>query len=162
MKVILIGFMGSGKSTVAKHLAQILQLPIWEMDTMILEHSGASSIPQLFEDHGETHFRALERNVAEQLSHETQGIISTGGGIITEPQNLVLLRKHGAHVVYLHTRFETLQERLQHEIANRPLWANPEQTHALYNQRLPEYKAASDVQINTDTSTPTQVAAQIA
>lgn len=158
--IYLIGFMGSGKSTVAAVLGLLLQRPVVDLDMLIVTRSRRS-IATLFRDQGEAHFRQLETEALRSLSAATACIVATGGGIVGSAENWRLMRENGV-IVYLQARWETLQPRLQRS-DERPL-ANPEQgwdaAYLLLQQRLPLY-AQADFTVVTDGLTPTQVAEQI-
>ena len=85
--IVLVGFMGSGKTTVGKLLAEQTGMPLVDMDTQIEERAG-KTINEIFAQDGEPHFRALEREMAQELASKTGQIISTGGGIVLNPDNI--------------------------------------------------------------------------
>ena len=158
MKLVLIGFMGSGKTVVSTHLSARLNLPCIEMDELILKKSGHSSISKIFEEKGESCFRDLETEVAADLKF-VSGIISTGGGAVTA-RNLPSFRAGDGKLVYLSTRFETLKERLKGD-QTRPLFVDPQKAHALYTAREKTYQESADYTIVTDSLTPTQICEEI-
>ena len=84
MKIVLIGFMATGKSTVAPLVAAKLGLEVVEMDDLIVKQSGRQSIVEIFEDGGEAVFRKLEAAVGKSLEHRDNAVISTGGGVFLE------------------------------------------------------------------------------
>jgi len=118
MNIILIGFMGSGKSTVGKDLASKLQWSFVDSDAWIEAQAGAS-ISQIFESEGESGFRAWEQRFVHQLDN-TRGIIACGGGLPCFNDLMVELKQKGT-VVYLKASVETLVDRLKFEREDRPL-----------------------------------------
>src|SRR5579885_2276130 len=98
--IVLIGFMGSGKSTIAKLLAEKLQYKAIEMDTLIIEKSGRISDTEIFDTDGEVRFRELEVHVAKELQDVTTSVISTGGGAVMNKLVIDYLKKNGI-VVFL-------------------------------------------------------------
>jgi len=147
-KIVLIGFMGSGKSTIAASLAPKLGFDLCEMDTRIVEASGLSSIPAIFQEHGEAYFRALESQVAESLTNIRHVVISTGGGVITNSENMGYL-KHEGLVIYLKATFATVCERIG-DISTRPLFQDSSRALSLFTERTPIYESFADVTIETD------------
>ena len=159
-KIALIGFMGSGKSSVAPLLAHRLGCTLVDTDSLILTRSGFTSIPLLFSEKGETAFRDIESEVAQSLRDSKHVVISTGGGIIGRPANMEALKNAGGLVVFLMTSFEEIQRRLA-EFEDRPLFKDPKQAAALYQARFPIYTSYADIAVTTDGKTPEQVCSEI-
>ncbi|MEL6496286.1 MAG: shikimate kinase [Cyanobacteria bacterium J06623_7] len=154
LNVYLIGMMGSGKSTVGKHLAQSLNYRFVDTDSTI-EAIAKCSIPSIFETSGEDSFRELETQVLAELSVYTRSVISTGGGIVQSNVNWSYLRQ--GLVVWLDVELNTLQTRVAQD-TNRPL---ADQLESLLATRLPLYDQA-DLRISpTPEQSPPEVAAQI-
>ncbi len=150
--IILVGFMGCGKSTIGRELSQLLCYPLIDTDQLITEQEGCS-IPSLFETHGEAHFRQLESNVLRELSaeSETRHIISTGGGLPVSSENAELLRKIG-YVVWLQSSVDTILERTA-KTSNRPLLQCEDprsKIQELLEIRAPIYEACSHLSISTE------------
>jgi shikimate kinase len=97
--IILIGFMGTGKSTIGRNLSQTFGYPLIDTDQLIVEQQGCS-IPKIFEEKSEQAFRDMETEVLKSLIKHSGHIIATGGGIIGRPENRQLLRELG-YVVWL-------------------------------------------------------------
>ncbi len=116
--VILAGFMGTGKSTVAELLAERWGLASVDTDTLIAERVG-TSIAELFAAEGEEHFRDLETQVLRELAQEQGLVISSGGGMLLRPENVELLRGMGP-IVCLHASPEVILARTA-DSNNRPL-----------------------------------------
>lgn len=149
--IVLIGFMGSGKTSVGTKLARVLDYKFLDTDAYIEEEHG-KTIATIFASEGEASFRALETNVLSKLKHHLHGyVISTGGGMPMKEENIQLLREMG-HIVFLKTSKEVIYERLKDD-KNRPLLQgdNPMQKiEDLINYRTPIYEAAADHVIVTD------------
>ena len=118
--IVLVGFMGSGKTTVGKLLATKTGMPLLDMDAMIVKRTG-KSINEIFADEGEAHFRTLERTLVQELAATEGNIISTGGGIVLNPDNIADFEKTGL-VVCLLADAETVLDRVKQD-ASRPLLA---------------------------------------
>lgn len=160
MQAILVGFMGSGKTTVGQLLAKKLQTSHRDLDALIVEKAG-KSIQQIFDDEGEGAFRRLEHAVLkEALTGE--GILSTGGGTPIQPANFDLLKASRVPVVLLDVAPETIVQRLSGDNA-RPLVKKMGLAGLvdLKNQRDSRYHEVSDVEIKTDAMSPSRVAATI-
>ncbi len=162
MKISLIGFMGSGKSTVGRLIAGKLNIKLIEMDELLLELSGFDSINEIFEKHGETRFRELEIDTAKTLAKQEDCVISTGGGVVMNKIIIDYLKKSNdkAIVVFLNTKFETLSERLEGD-TSRPLFQNTQKAKNLYDFRLPLYEEYADAEVTTDNKPPEKIAAEI-
>lgn len=149
--VVLIGFMGSGKSTVGKKLADALSFRFSDTDAMIEEAYG-KTISKIFEEDGEAYFRNAETELLRKLSGEAKGLVlATGGGMPMREENAALLREIGT-VIFLEAKIETILERLQND-TGRPL-ADGEDREArlrpLYEKRLPVYREAADYILDTE------------
>lgn len=153
--IALIGFMGSGKSTVAIHLSEKLGFNLREIDNDIINLSHYSTINEIFDYHGEEHFRKLERQAIISAAQGKKQIISCGGGVVASPDAMELLKK-SAIVVFLHADIKTILERLNNN-ESRPLFRDMEKALVLYAQRLPLYRKYSDLEINTDNISPEQI-----
>lgn len=140
MHIYLLGFMGSGKSTVGIALAQKLAVPFYDTDRLISEHAQ-KSISQLFAEEGEHGFRPLETQALQRLTQMPAGVVATGGGVLLAPENREVIER--GFPVVLDARLETLIERLAEEKEERPLlntadWQASLQT--LYKKRMPLYQ----------------------
>ena len=154
--VCLTGFMGSGKSTVARLLASQLGWLRTDLDKCITEAAGLS-IPEIFARMGEPEFRRIEheqlaRAVAEYEETQKPRIVSLGGGTIAQPQNLALLREAGAILIWLHCPIEELSHRCA-QVTDRPLFRDEASFRRLYQERLPGYELA-DYRVESDAEPP--------
>lgn len=120
--LIFIGFMGSGKTTIGKLMAEKLALPFIDTDAAIEAQEG-KTISQIFAEKGEAFFREKEREFISGLSTEKPSVISVGGGFPAQPNAIELLNKLGL-VIYLNTSLITLIKRLKDERERRPLLSN--------------------------------------
>ena len=147
--IVLIGFMGAGKSSVGRTLARMTGLSRFDTDEMVAARFGLS-IAEIFAKHGEEKFREAETKTLRELSGKAQAIVVTGGGIVLRPENVELLREIGT-IVYLSADEETLFKRISRR-QTRPLLRteNPRATlNELLEKRLPFYRSAADVEVDT-------------
>jgi shikimate kinase len=159
--VVLVGFMGSGKSSVGRTLARRFGAPFVDVDKRI-ESSAGCRIRDLFAREGEPAFREREKAALREVLSVKGCVIATGGGAFADEENRVLLRSYGP-VVYLDTAVETLLERLAGD-RGRPLLRGgdrEEVVRALLSRRIPGYRTA-DFSVRTDGRTVEEVAAQVA
>ena len=147
MKIILIGFMGSGKTTVGRLLAKKLNFDFVEMDKLIIGQQG-KTINQIFNEVGEEGFRLLESQISKDLRKKENVVISTGGGVVINKINTDNLKKNGT-IVFLKTSFSEIKKRLKHA-ADRPLFRNLKSAEALFNIRQNLYTESADLVVNTD------------
>jgi shikimate kinase len=138
--IVLVGFMGSGKTTVGRLLAEKTGLPLVDMDTLIEERAG-KTINEIFAKEGEAYFRQLERTLVKELSEQEDQIISTGGGIVLNPENITDFERTGL-VVCLLVDPQSVLERVRHD-SSRPLLAGDKEKNIvqLLENRLPLYQA---------------------
>lgn len=155
--IYLVGFMGSGKTTVGQALAELTHQPLIDLDQMI-EQQAAMPIRTIFKTYGEAHFRQLEHDALLQ-TNEYDGIVSTGGGIVERADNREWLI--GKQVIFLETSWSTIVDRLKHD-KTRPLWQQGlVEKERLFNRRQPLYKKVSQYVIDTRQKAPTDIAEKI-
>lgn len=160
--VFLVGFMGAGKSTVGKMLAEKLGRPFVDLDARIEAAAGAR-VREVFEKIGESGFRRLERDALESLESQEPAVVACGGGIVTVDENRSTLRRLGV-VVYLQVTSGEALARIG-DVASRPLLAGPSGTLAatsLLAAREGLYRSVADVTVDTSGRTAVQVAEQAA
>jgi shikimate kinase len=159
--IVLIGFMGAGKSSVGRTLERITHRRRFDTDEIIATRFGLT-ISQIFEKRGEESFRDAESGALAELSSETDSIIVTGGGIVLRESNTARLRELGS-VIFLSADEETLFRRISRR-PTRPLLqtTDPRATlKELLQLRLPLYRAAADVEVDTSGLTHDEVARSI-
>lgn len=147
--IVLIGFMGVGKGSVARAIVKRTAMMALDTDDVI-ESIENRSVKEIFAQEGEEYFRALERKTARWLKKKVEGtIISTGGGFFKVPA----MKKIGT-IVLLNAPFDTIYERIlahpdaEKKLKKRPLFQDIEKARALYEERLPEYLKVADMVID--------------
>lgn len=148
--IFLIGFMGCGKSTMARVLAEKTGACLIEMDETIEKEAGMT-INEIFKTFGEEHFRDLESQLILRITEQGGAVVSCGGGAILRPENVENMKKNGT-IIYFSATPETIYERVRYS-TNRPLLdgnMNVEYISELMKKRLPLYEAAADVTIVVD------------
>jgi len=160
VNLALIGFMGTGKTSVGRHVAEHLGFEFLDTDELIQSHTGRT-IADIFAKDGEPAFRELERKAVQELSTREKTLISTGGGLPTNEENLAALKSF-ALVICLWASPEKIWERVKNQ-SHRPLLhdADPQKKiRELLATREPFYKQA-DVLINTDLRSVREAAQQV-
>jgi shikimate kinase len=160
VNIALIGFMGAGKSSVGRLVAEQLHFDYLDTDELIQSRAGRT-ITEIFATDGEPAFRKIESDLVQELSSRTKTVIATGGGLPINPQNLVGLKTR-ALVVCLWASPETIWERVKHQ-THRPLLHDPDpqqKIRDLLAVREPFYKQA-DVLLNTESRSVREVAQQV-
>ena len=160
--IVLIGFMGVGKGSVAREIVKVSKMVALDTDD-IIESMENRRIKKIFEEEGEVYFRALERKVARWLEKNVENtLISTGGGFYKVPN----LKKVGT-VVLLNAPFDVIYQRiLEHpnaekKLKKRPLFQDIEKARALYEERLPLYLKVADIVIDVDNKAIPKIAKEI-
>jgi shikimate kinase len=158
VNVYFVGFMGTGKTTVARALAYRLGFEWFDVDERI-ERARGKTVAQIFAEDGEPAFRAMEREFIEGGLPEKRAAVSCGGGLVVQPGMLDLLKTRGV-VICLHASIETILRRTQHGTA-RPLLnvADPlARIRALYAEREPVYRRAGTLVLTDNRSLPEIIA----
>lgn len=159
--IVLIGFMGTGKSTIAKELAKRCQMQIVEMDDEIVRRQGMS-ITDIFAEYGEEYFRDLETALLKELQTKKDQVISCGGGAVLREENVRAMKENGC-VVLLTALPQTIYERVKNN-AERPILKgnmNPEYIASLMEKRRERYETAADFTVATDGKTVPQICEEI-
>lgn len=159
--VFLVGFMGAGKSSVARIVAERLGRPFIDLDAEI-EHDAGTTIPVIFAEQGEDAFRALETEHLRALEEAPASIVACGGGIVVRPDNRALLGELG-EVVYLQVDAAEALARIG-DAATRPLLAGqggPLVATALLQAREVLYRSVADASVQTVGRTPAEVAEDV-
>ena len=160
MLITLTGFMGSGKTTVGRIVADALLCPFLDLDEIIVKKAG-KSIPEIFKAEGEDGFRRLEKQALQKTVAkyaESTVVLALGGGTVTIPGAVELLQQKTL-CIYLQAPLETLQARLEGQKAGRPLAG--EGLAERLSAREPLYQKAAHVVLDTDGLTAQEVADEI-
>ena len=159
MTIFLCGFMGCGKSTVGKLAAKKLGCGFCDTDDLIVKIEEMT-IPEIFEQKGEPHFRKVEAELVKSLCGKTV-VAACGGGAMLNPDTAKAAAEAGAEVIYLDVPFETCYSRIEGD-TNRPIVmsSTKEQLEELYNKRRSVYAAHSTITVDCSGS-PVQNAHKI-
>ncbi len=156
-RIYLVGFMGSGKTTVGRRLAKKLGWKFIDLDEEI-ERYERRTVADIFRQDGEAYFRQLERHSLEQASSSKQSVIALGGGAFLDPENRGLAENTGL-TVWLKVSFAKVGDRVKID-GTRPKLTSKEQAEGLYQSREPYY-ALAKLHVSTDDGTPETIAEEI-
>ncbi|MBX3320076.1 MAG: shikimate kinase [Nitrospira sp.] len=162
MNVVLIGYRGTGKSSVGKILAARLGRPLLSTDEEVVKFAG-QTIPAIVEQHGWEYFRDLESKVCQELAGQNGLIIDTGGGAIVRSQNVDVLKQTGK-LFWLTASVETIAKRIGSDTQRPSLTGTKsfiDEIQDVLQDRLPKYQAAGDYVIETEGRSLSQVADEI-
>ncbi|MCD7737026.1 MAG: shikimate kinase [Lachnospiraceae bacterium] len=148
--IFLIGFMGAGKSTIARTLCDLYEMKLVEMDEQIEAQEGRS-ISRIFSESGEAYFRSLETELLEDLEQMTNMVVSCGGGAAMREENIAIMRKSGS-VIYLSAEPETIYDRVKNAHTRPLLEGHMDIAYIeeLMAERHPKYQNAADFAVKTD------------
>ena len=156
-RIYLVGFMGSGKSTVGRELSLKLHVPFLDLDAEIEKAEGLP-VREIFARHGEPRFRQIEREHLKRIAESSTAIVALGGGTYIDPENRKVVDETGV-AVWLEVSFSSIRERVRPD-GTRPLLSDIKQARRLYAERLPTYKLAR-IHVLTDSRLPDAIAQEI-
>lgn len=159
--IVLIGFMGAGKSTISRYLSTMFAMDVIEMDQVIAQREGMS-ISDIFEIHGEQYFRDAETALLVEMQSKKNMVISCGGGTPMRECNVAEMKKNGK-VILLNAEPETIYERVK-DSHDRPLIENNKNVPfiaGLMEKRREKYMAAADIIIQTDGKSKFQICEEL-
>lgn len=159
--ILLIGFMGTGKSTISAYMGDTYAMEVVEMDELIVEREGRS-IAEIFAAEGETYFRDLETKLLIELQGKKNVIVSCGGGVPMRECNVIEMKKNG-RVILLQATPETIYERVK-DCHDRPLLENNmnvDYIRSLMEKRREKYLAAADMILDVDGKTTEEIAKEL-
>jgi shikimate kinase len=162
MNLVLIGYRGTGKSTVAGLLAKKLAMEVVSLDQEIVRHAGRP-IPEIVAAQGWPHFRDIESEITRRFSERDNIIIDAGGGVILGEENVKNLRRNGT-LFWLRASVPAIVARIEGGTQRPALTAGKsftEEVEDVLRERTPLYEAAAHHQVDTDSLSPDQVAAAI-
>ncbi len=148
--IFLIGYMGTGKSTVAAYMAKQYGMEVVEMDRMIADREGMS-ISDIFAKQGEEYFRDVETKLLQEICLQENKVVSCGGGVVLRSDNVEMMKKRGT-IVLLSARPETILERVKDD-NSRPLLEGNKTVDfisEMMEKRREKYEGAADIIIQTD------------
>ena len=148
--IALIGFMGTGKTTIAKDLSESLDIELVQVDKLIQEKMNMS-IKEIFSKFGEDYFREIEKETIEELKGKTGIVMDCGGGVPLDPENILNIKENNI-VVLLEASAQTILKRLEND-GTRPLLnknMSVEDISAFLGKRRDAYNNAADIKVNTD------------
>ncbi len=159
MNIVFIGMSGAGKTTIGKKVSVLLNRDFYDTDDLIVSEIGMT-IDSFFKKYGEKKFRELESEIVYEFSKVNNSIISTGGGIVLDENNIINLKKNGK-IIYLKGNIDTLFSNLKKSNIIRPLIDNEKESigniERLFIKRKDLYKKYSDLTINIDDKTINEI-----
>lgn len=159
--IVLIGFMGTGKSTIAKALSERLNLKLIDTDELIEKRMGMT-ITEIFEKYGEEKFRDIEEDIIKEISDKKHTVISCGGGVCLREENISNL-KRGNKVILLEASASVILDRIKGDV-NRPVLKEKmdiDSIEDIMNIRKPSYYKAADIIIDTNEETISEIVDEI-
>lgn len=155
--IFLVGFMGSGKTTVGQALAEEIGCGFFDLDRIIESQEG-KTIRRIFTEDGEREFRRKETEALNGLSCTSRGVVALGGGTYVSEANRLLLRKLGV-TIWLECPLHVCLSRISGDV-RRPLLRSESEMSALLDERIPAYREA-DLVVQTASATPDEIASRI-
>ncbi len=160
MNIVLCGMMGAGKSSVGRRIARLMHREWLDTDRLIADKYG--KISDIFAQHGEAYFRALETETVRELAEKDGLVISTGGGLVLATENVELLKRNGK-IIFLRASAAAILSRVRDD-GSRPLLSGEgreERLNVLLKERTPVYERVADYIVNTDGKSVDRVAREI-
>ena len=158
--IYLVGFMGTGKSSVGRALASKLGLRFVDLDAILAEEAGVT-IPEIFARDGETVFRLAEREALRMTTRLGPTVVATGGGAFCSAENQKLIHGSGGVSVFLDTPWDAIVRRLPGANPDRPMYVSPDHARRLFEEREPHYRKASVTLSVSGDEPPADVATRI-
>jgi shikimate kinase len=162
VNIVLVGYRGAGKTSIAKILAERLKWPLISTDAEIVKKAGLS-VPEIIQKRGWDYFRDVESQICQRVGKKDRTVIDTGGGVVLRKENVAALRERG-RVFWLTAEVPTIMERIKHS-KDRPSLTQKksyvDEVEEVLNERLPMYKAACDQIIPTDNRMLDEIAEEI-
>lgn len=159
--ILLIGFMGTGKTSVSRVLKEMTKLPEIDMDKYIVEKEN-KSISDIFDQFGEDYFRKIETECLKEILENKGVIVSCGGGVVVKDENVAYMKDKGI-IVLLTAKPETVYNRVK-DCKDRPILnnnMNVEFIESLMEKRKDRYLSVADIIIETDNKTVKEIASEI-
>lgn len=156
--VFFIGFMGAGKTSVARKLARMCSIASIDMDTY-LERREGKRVKDIFKKVGETGFRDIETDVLRELVEKEPFLISCGGGVVLREENRHILKRYG-FVIHLKVTSDEAKSRIS-DLSTRPLFQDVESARKIAEDRLPLYEETADITIDTIGKSVTTIANEV-
>jgi shikimate kinase len=166
MSIVLIGYRGSGKTTVGQKLADRLWQDLVDTDKLVVKNAG-KSIKEIFEQEGEAHFRELESAVVKEVVQKPECVISLGGGAVLREDNREAIRASGHKVIYLKCEPETLHTRIEADAAtsltrpNLTQFQGLEEIEKVSAEREPIYRAMMTAELDVTNLSPEEAVVYI-
>jgi shikimate kinase len=158
MKIFLIGFMGCGKTTIGRLLAERLGVAFYDLDQLI-EAAEGISVREIFERSGEAAFRSVERDLLRQTRFLSDAVIATGGGTFAFDDNVMFIKSEGISI-HLSVPFEVIQQRIGEKAPTRPLFRDEEAALKLFQYRSKYYRMADRTFEVSEADTPDRIVAR--
>ena len=155
MKIYLVGFMGSGKTTIGRELAARIDAPFFDLDELV-EAAEKTTIKEIFASHGEPYFRKRERDILRSTRNLDAAVIATGGGTFTFDENIQFIQSEGLSI-YLSAPYALLRARVGTKAADRPLFTDDLAAHELYANRIRYYRTADITLEIREEETPAEI-----
>ena len=159
--IFLIGYMGSGKSSVAAYMAEKYGMEVLEMDEMIADREGMS-ISDIFAKQGEEYFRNVETTLLQEICLQENKVVSCGGGVVLRSHNVEMMTKRGT-IVLLSARPETILERVKDDTSRPLLQGNKTVAYIreMMDKRREHYENAAEVVVWTDGKQIAEISSEI-